>query len=206
MRNNDSICYVKLFIVFIFLPVLSSVADGTTAETEAHLWEGISEGRYYVAMRHALAPGFGDPEGFALHQCETQRNLSEVGVQQANRIGDRFRENGITSALVYTSQWCRCQDTARHLGLGDVRDLAALNSFFRDFELRDSRTNEILEWLQNHVQTTANSGPESKPLVLVTHQVNISALLGVGATSGEMVVFGINNEGDPEVKGSIVTP
>jgi len=193
-------------IVFILLVQVSTVCANVTGENaEAHLWKGISEGRYFVIMRHAIAPGIGDPEEFSLYSCKTQRNLSEIGVQQARRIGERFRANGVMSAEIYSSQWCRCRDTAKYLDLGTVNDLVVLNSFFRDFALRDSRAEGLLNWLRNYSQSQATGHAISKPLVLVTHQVNISALLGVGTASGEMVVFKLDDEGNPEVTGSIFT-
>ena len=81
-------------------------------------------------MRHATAPGTGDPAEFQLDDCATQRNLSAVGREQARATGARLRAAGITSAEVYSSQWCRCLETARLLGLGEVLELPALNSFF----------------------------------------------------------------------------
>jgi len=205
MRHRILSDYLKLAVTTLLFQISVAAADVTGAETEAHLWKGVLEGRYYAIIRHAFAPGIGDPEEFALFDCETQRNLSEEGILQAKRIGDRFRANGVLSAEVFTSQWCRCQDTANHLNLGATYDLTVLNSFFRDFEHRDSRTNGLLKWLRNYSQVQKTSSSQSKSLVLVTHQVNISALLGVGTTSGEMVVFHLNSEGEPEVKGSIVT-
>lgn len=196
---------LKILAAILLFQASAAATNTTGTEAEAHLWKGVSEGRYFIIMRHAIAPGVGDPEEFSLVNCKTQRNLSEIGVQQANRIGNRFRANGILSAEIYASQWCRCQDTAKHLGLGVVNDLSDLNSFFRDFALRDSRINGLLDWLRNYSQSETSGNTISKPLVLVTHQVNISALLGVGVTSGEMVIFALNSEGSPEVKGSIVT-
>ena len=191
-------CFRNSFPVFLLLLISATVSFAETPHSEKLLWQGIKSGQYFAAMRHALAPGMGDPDEFVLNQCETQRNLSEEGVAQAQRIGKRFKDNGVSSARVFTSQWCRCRDTAAALSLGPVEDLSALNSFFQDFELREPQTQELLSWLR--------SQKSQEPTVLVSHQVNISALLGVGTTSGEIVVFEMNSEGDPVSVGTIATP
>ncbi len=148
-------------------------------------------------LRHALAPGIGDPADFTLGDCSTQRNLSEAGRSQARRIGERFRANGIEQADVYTSQWCRCRDTAELLGLGPVKELPALNSFFRNFERETRQTAELAAWLEE-------LEPE-RPLVLVTHQVNITAMTGVFPDSGELVIVRRDRDGGFSVSGTINT-
>ena len=121
----------------------------------------------------------------------------ETGRLQARSIGDRLRSKGITSARVYSSQWCRCIDTANLLGLGAVEELPLLNSFYQRTERRNQQTEGLREWLV---------GQElNRPVVLVTHQVNISALTGVYAASGDMVVIRILKDGEIEVLGSIET-
>jgi phosphohistidine phosphatase SixA len=149
-------------------------------------------------MRHATAPGTGDPAGFRLDDCRTQRNLSEEGREQAARIGARFRANGIETARVFSSQWCRCLDTARLLGLGPVEELPLLNSFFAESEQRDSQTRSLKKWL-------ADQDFGDRPLVLVTHQVNVTALTGVYPNSGEIVVIARPQNGDIVVAGTIAT-
>jgi broad specificity phosphatase PhoE len=148
-------------------------------------------------LRHAIAPGTGDPLAFALGDCTTQRNLSDEGRDQAARIGARFSKNGIRTAAVFTSQWCRCRETAKLLRLGPVTELPVLNSFFRRRELREPQTRMLQEWL-------AGQDPE-RPLVLVTHQVNITALTGVYPRSGELVIIRRTNSGEISVVGSIAT-
>lgn len=164
-------------------------------ENEAALWSALRSGGHVALMRHALAPGTGDPPEFSIVDCSTQRNLSEEGRLQAKRIGDRFRVNGIESASVYSSQWCRCVDTAELLGLGLVKELPLLNSFYLDFERRQPQTQKLQEWLarQNLDQ----------PMVLVMHQVNINALTNVYTNSGEMVIVRRNNTGEITVLGNI---
>jgi broad specificity phosphatase PhoE len=137
-------------------------------------------------MRHADAPGFDDPPGFRLDDCSTQRNLSEAGRRQARAIGARFRERGIQGVPVYSSQWCRSLETARLLGLGEVTPYPALNSFFRDAGLEERRTAGAKELIRG-----LRGGPSA---VLVTHQVNITALTGVHPREGEIVVVRLEGE------------
>lgn len=169
---------------------------GLAAADEAPLWRALAEGSHVALMRHALAPGTGDPSNFALRDCATQRNLSQGGRDQARRIGARFRAQGIETARVRSSQWCRCLETARLLELGPVEELPSLNSFFRNFERREGQTEELKTWMAQR---------SKKPAILVTHQVNITALTDIFPASGEIVVVRISASGETEVLGTIET-
>ena len=151
--------------------------------SESQLWQGLQQGKYIALLRHALAPGTGDPANFKLGDCSTQRNLSAQGREQAERIGQRFKENGLKQAAVYSSQWCRCLETAQHLGLGERQELPVLNSFFQDSARGPQQTAELRDWLQQQAVVT------ERPILLVTHQVNITGLTGVYPSSGELVVI-----------------
>jgi broad specificity phosphatase PhoE len=157
-------------------------ADGG-GDGQERLWQALTDGRHVALMRHAQAPGIGDPAEFDLDDCATQRNLSEQGRAQAKAIGDRFRANGISSAQVQSSQWCRCLETARLLDLGKVKPNPALNSFFRNNAKESERTAAARALIQAQAGKASN-----EPLVLVTHQVNITALTGVFPASGEILV------------------
>ncbi len=135
----------------------------------------------HLLMRHALAPGVGDPAGFRLADCRSQRNLNADGRRQAQRIGDRLRAAGIAVERVLSSQWCRCRDTAVLLGLGEVEDSPLINSFFRDASTREAQTAGVLDLLRRLDAAGAKA-------MLVTHQVNITALTGVFPASGEILV------------------
>lgn len=188
----------QIFIVCsVILVCFSLSASGFSADSESDLWKALAAGGYVALLRHALAPGTGDPPEFQLGHCTTQRNLSDEGRDQASRIGDRFRENGIYGARVYSSQWCRCLETARLLKLGTAEELAPLNSFFRQFERRESQMKALLQWLSEQEL--------DRPFVLVTHQVNITALTGVYPDSGELVVIQRSGTGDIQVIGTIET-
>jgi phosphohistidine phosphatase SixA len=198
-RGPESRSFAKLwgaFIAFVLL-VFCYSTPGVAAAEEAELWRALASRGHVALLRHAIAPGTGDPPDFAVGDCSTQRNLSQEGRAQAERIGNRFRDNGIEAARVVSSQWCRCLDTAELLGLGAVEELPLLNSFYQRTERRKPQTEALNEWL---------AGQEILgPLVLVTHQVNISALTGVYVASGELVVIQIAENGEIEVLGSIET-
>jgi phosphohistidine phosphatase SixA len=176
-------CFIGLF----FQP--------NTAQASDTLYAAIREGRAIAMMRHAIAPGGGDPSNFRIDDCSTQRNLSQEGRDQAKRIGEAFRANGIRQAQVVTSQWCRCLDTATQLALGDYTELPALNSFFENRSQGAPQTKALREYLMARTST--------QPLILVTHQVNITALTGEFASSGEVIVFSMDDKGEVTVLGSL---
>lgn len=192
-RTWMSLVFILAYMSFP-APVFS--AD-TQSQEDAALWEALRSGGHVALMRHAIAPGTGDPSNFTLEDCATQRNLSERGRAQARRVGERFRANGIEAAQVYSSQWCRCIETAELLGLGPVQALPALNSFFRNYQRGDSQTRTMKAWLASQVP--------GQPLVLVTHQVNITALTDVYPASGELVVLRRSEDGELSVVGTLET-
>jgi len=180
---------------FIVVTLFLVGARPAAAQDTERLWEALRAGTAFAMMRHALAPGTGDPANLTIGDCATQRNLSAEGRRQAAETGDRFRANGITQARVYSSAWCRCRDTAELMRLGPVETLPPLNSFFRSFERREPQTDALKEWL-------AEQKPGG-PLLLVTHQVNIRALTGAYTRSGEIVVVRRKADGAMTVLGSL---
>lgn len=143
-----------------------------------------------LLLRHALAPGVGDPEGFQLEHCDTQRNLSEQGRRQARQIGDKLRAAGIESATVYSSRWCRCLETAELLDFGKPQSLPAIDSFFRS---RDADAKKVAtEAFQQHLI----AGEDKVARIYITHQVNLSALLGGFAASGDGYLVKISERGN----------
>lgn len=136
-------------------------------------------GGWVLMMRHAQTePGIGDPPGFRLDRCETQRNLSEAGRRQARAAGEALRAAGIVPAIVRSSAWCRCRDTAA-LAFGRYEPWPALDSFFEDRGREPAQTAQVLAFARE-LRSPANS-------VLVTHQVNVAAALGVSPAQGEIV-------------------
>ncbi|MEM9764941.1 MAG: histidine phosphatase family protein [Pseudomonadota bacterium] len=159
------------------------------------LLERLAGPRTHAIMRHALAPGTGDPARFVVDDCSTQRNLDARGREQAREIGRRLAVAGIRFDGILSSQWCRCLDTARLLDLGPVSEEPSLNSFFRQRERAPVQTASVLELLA--------ARPADETLMLVTHQVNVSALTDRFTTSGEMIVFQLAGE-RVEVLGSVL--
>jgi phosphohistidine phosphatase SixA len=177
-------CVIVLFVMYIIFDPIISMAGNQSRYVK--LLDSKEPSIYF--LRHALAPGVGDPQNFNVEDCSTQRNLSEEGQRQAVRIGKKIRDSGIKAPRVLSSQWCRCLETAELLGFENIQDFSALNSFFENFDLKDKQTVALEGWLKK--QKLNNH------IVLVTHQVNIASITGVSPVSGEMVVmrFDVNNK------------
>ena len=143
-------------------------------------WDALRAGGILL-VRHAQAPGFGDPPGMRLGDCATQRNLDEAGRAQARRIGEAVRAHGVVVGAVLASQWCRTLETAELAFPGQVRAEPAFNSFFEDRGTAAAQTAAARAILLGWV------GPGA--LVVSTHQVNITALSGIVPASGEGVVL-----------------
>ena len=156
----------------------------------------LSEPGVVAILRHAFAPGTGDPASFKLDDCTTQRNLDARGREQARKIGAAIRAAGATVDGVLTSQWCRCRDTAKLLDLGPVEDLPALNSFFRNRDRAGPQTAVLRQFLLGL--------PAGDTVVLVTHQVNITALTGRIPASGEVFLLEIGRDGTISVVDEIL--
>lgn len=160
---------------------------------KANDWDALSQPGAIAIMRHALAPGTGDPVNMEIGDCATQRNLDARGREQARSIGAALRERGVRFDAVFTSQWCRTRETAELLGIGPVVEVPSLNSFFEDFSTRDQQTDATRDLI------TTTDGR----LMLVTHQVNIFALTGESTRSGEVLVIRMV-DGGAEVLGRIL--
>jgi len=192
MLNLRRMAYAILGLAVL---AVSAVSATTPARASDEVAAKLAEPGHIAIMRHALAPGGGDPANFTLDDCSTQRNLSEAGRRQARRTGDFLRSVGVEQARVFSSQWCRCLDTAELLDLGPVEELPALNSFF---EAR-SRGPEQTQTLREKI-----AGMDlSQPVVMVTHQVNITSLTSVFPSSGEIVVLRRLDDGEVDVVGTV---
>jgi len=153
-----------------------------------------------VLMRHAIAPGGGDPPGFTLGKCSTQRNLSAEGRSQARSNGREFREQRVPIDAVLSSRWCRAVDTAKLLGLGTARPKSSLDSVFTaSQQVSDRKKRQTEQIIRNH---RGNSGV----LVLVGHQANIIDLTGVAPNSGGAVIVRADKNGNIKVLGQISPP
>ena len=168
-------------IVLLLLPLLLTlIAVKESRSDNATIWDVLKSPDHFAIMRHALAPGMGDPPDFRLNDCDTQRNLSNAGREQAIKIGKELRRNGIIHASVFSSQWCRCLETADLLGFGRVEELSVLNSFFQQYDKAEAQTQALRNWLGRQDLEGA--------VILVTHQVNITGLTNVFPASGEIIV------------------
>jgi broad specificity phosphatase PhoE len=182
-------------LVAALLPAALAIPPASASEA---LWALLKEGGQVVMIRHAsTVPGAGDPPGFRLDDCGTQRNLSAAGRDEARRLGAAFRQRGIPVGRVLSSQWCRCLETAR-LAFGRAEAWPPLNSFFDDRGREPEQTRAI--------RTLVGERPGEATLVLVTHQVNISALVGVFPAPGELVILTPERHGQFRVAGRIPPP
>ena len=143
--------------------------------------ESLKEGNKLIFIRHALAPGNADPENFELQNCSTQRNLDDIGIQQSKRIGLIFKKNKIKIDKIYSSEWCRCKDTAKY-AFNDFKTFDALNSFYdiRFAANEDKQIKDFYEFIDN-IDSKNN-------IVFLTHYVVIGSILNIGTSSGEIVV------------------
>lgn len=161
--------------------------------------EALKKPGHFALMRHAIAPGTGDPANFTLGDCATQRNLSDAGRAQATATGNFLREQGLENMAVYSSQWCRCLETGELLGFREVAELPFLNSFYQNWDERQADTDTLKNWLMTDAEGAG-------PAILVTHQVNISALTDIVPASGEIVVVRVDAGGTLQNVGSFELP
>lgn len=168
---------MKVFLIFLIF--IGNFINANDLKQEK-LWKLLHEDNYFAMIRHAYAPGFGDPDNFDVKVKSTQRNLNETGKIQAKKIGELFRKKGITEAKVYSSHWFRCYDTAVLLDLGKVTKFKGLNSFFQDYYDEKTTSSILKDFLRNK--------KFDKPLILVTHQVNITNLTNHYPDSGEIII------------------
>lgn len=184
-----------LAAAFAGLALGLGVAD-VQAQTDA--WALLKQPGHAAFMRHSDAPGsggVGDPPGFRLEDCATQRNLSDEGRAHARRTGEAFRAHGISFDRVLTSPWCRCKDTAA-LALGhDAEIFDPLSNLVGRSQHRDAQVKALRALL---------AGPDGKRrLLLVTHGIVIHAVTGVAPASGEMVIVRPGSDGKPDVVGRL---
>jgi phosphohistidine phosphatase SixA len=167
------------------------------ARADEAAWHSVEAGGCVILLRHArTTPGIGDPPGFRLEDCSTQRNLSDAGRAQARRFGAEFDRRGIRIDEVRSSRWCRCLDTARlAFPRHEVRPLDALDSFFTDGSTRGAQTAALRDYL--------GALPAMRRVVLVTHMVNITALTDESPAMGEALIVRTGASGAGDVMGWI---
>ncbi|EMP57273.1 phosphoglycerate mutase family protein [Marinobacter santoriniensis NKSG1] len=182
----------KLVLGLTFSIIGFAVAvNAAASDGNAVAWQALRDGEAILILRHALAPGTGDPANFTLNDCSTQRNLNETGREQARSWKPFLAEHGIEEARVYTSQWCRTRDTAMEMEVGSVSDMPSLNSFFQNRGDRLAQTRATI--------AQVNALGPGLPVVLVSHQVNITALAGIYPSSNEGVILALPLSDEPSV-------
>ena len=174
---------MKLFNIILIIFI--TLTNGIKADSENQILENLKTGGKLIFIRHAYAPGGGDPDNFDINDCSTQRNLSDSGREQSKKIGNFFRENKIPISLVISSEWCRCKETA-HIAFENYETKNFLNSFFSEKFAKNKKTQ--IKNLKKYV----NNWNSDKNLVLVTHYVLISEVLNYAPSSGEIVIANKN--------------
>jgi phosphohistidine phosphatase SixA len=183
------------------LALVCAVARPSSAADAAGdaVWAAARADGAVLLIRHATAPGVGDPAGFRLDDCASQRNLSAAGRAEAAAIGAALRAAGVRATRVWSSEWCRCLETAALMGMAPVARQPLLNSVFARRGMADAQTAQLKAWI-------ASQPADGGSLILVTHQVNISAATGVFARSGEIVVARREADGGLRAVGTIPPP
>jgi len=170
--------------------MLGIVMIGSFHACASELSESLKKSDYVLLMRHALAPGVGDPAGYKLQDCKSQRNLDATGRAQAQKTGQWLKAQGVSNALVFTSAWCRCKETAENLAFGTPVLEASLNSFFDDRRQGPQSNVNLQKFMVSQLKSKGD-----KALILVTHHVNIAEFTGENVGSGDMVLAKVNSAG-----------
>jgi phosphohistidine phosphatase SixA len=171
----------------VWLGLVSSLALAAMPDPLA---DALVSGHYLLMMRHAEAPGTGDPAGYSLDDCSTQRNLGEGGRRQAVSTGEWLRRQGINRTMLYSSPWCRCKDTAQSLNLGGYVVEPALGSFFDTPHRAKWQTRAMSAFIASKMAVKG-----AHAVILVTHHVNIREFVGENVGSGDMVLVRVGLDG-----------
>ena len=168
-------------IIRLFLIIFISISFPVKADLNDNLKKQLKNGGNLIFIRHAYAPGGGDPDNFKISNCSTQRNLNEDGKKQSRKIGQFFIKNNISIDKVLSSEWCRCKDTAK-IAFDRFETKNFLNSFFSSkfANNKNQQIRDLKEYIKNW--------ESDKNLVLVTHYVLITEVLNYSPSSGEIVI------------------
>ena len=169
---------MKKILTLLFIGLLNFTNN---AFSDEKILEYLKEGKKLIFIRHAIAPGNGDPDNFNIKDCSTQRNLDKKGINQSKKIGLFFKSNKIKIDKVLSSEWCRCTDTAKY-AFENFETFDALNSFY-DERFSANETKQI-----NDLKQYIKNWKSDKNLVFVTHYVVISSIFNTGTSSGEIIV------------------
>ena len=183
---------MKIRLSFFLVLFALLFAQSKLAVAQSELANKLQDGTHVLLMRHADAPGYGDPKNYQISECSTQRNLGDLGRKQAKATGDWLSKQGIQQAKVYSSPWCRCVDTATLLNKGGVKKELALGSFFDDMSQAEKQTEELTKFIAIERKQSPNM-----PIIMVTHHVNIQSYVGEVVNSGDMVLVKVDSAGKP---------
>ena len=167
--------FKTIFVTFIFLTCT------VKADLNQNLIKELKQGGKLIFIRHAYAPGSGDPKNFNLNDCSTQRNLNDSGREQSQNIGNFFSRHNIKINKVYSSEWCRCKETA-FIAFERFETKKFLNSFYSP-QFAKNRKKQVKEF-----QEFINNWDKKENLIFVTHYVFISEILNYAPSSGEIVI------------------
>ena len=173
---------MKNKIISLLLKVLIFSLFSFHSHSSDQNWKPAQEGNKIILIRHSLAPGGGDPTGFKINDCKTQRNLNREGISQSKKIGKLFKRNKVPIDQVLSSQWCRCKDTAKY-AFGKYKEFTALNSTFKSSYNKNEA--KQLKEIYNFVGKWNGKG---KNLILITHFSIITAVTNAIPSSGEIVI------------------
>ena len=182
---------MKLFILLIFVSIINFFNSLNAQELRLNEIHNLNSKVFF--MRHALAPGNGDPENFKLDDCSTQRNLSNDGIYQARKISNEFKKYDIKFTKVYSSYWCRCYETVKSMGLKKYELHSGLNSFYQNY----ANKKEVLKNLKDLISSLDK---KQGPYLFVTHYVVIGSYTDIFPVSGGIVVHDLNSQVNNELQ------
>ena len=183
--GKGKILFKKMFKIIKISLIIFGISFNLNASSNKILVDKLQKGEKIIFIRHALAPGSGDPSNFQLGDCNTQRNLNIKGIEQSKKIGLFFNQNNIPIDEVLSSEWCRCKDTAKY-AFSNFKTYTALNSFFSE-KFQKNKDKQILELLK-----FLEKWNDKKNLILVTHYVVILEITNQPVSSGEIVILDKN--------------
>ena len=167
--------------IFNYLIIFICIISPVKADLNQNIISELKKGGKIIFIRHAYAPGGGDPNNFDINDCDTQRNLNDDGRLQSKKIGDFFKKNKILIEKVYSSEWCRCKETAS-IAFRSFETKNFLNSFFSE-QFVKNRENQV-----ENFNKFINNWNGKRNLIFVTHYVVISEILNYAPASGEIIV------------------
>jgi len=171
----------------LILYILLSIFFSSNSFSNEKIISELQKGGNIIFIRHALAPGNGDPKNIDLKDCATQRNLDDRGIEQSKKIGEFFKKNNIPIDIVLSSEWCRCKDTAK-FAFNEFKTFDALNSFYDEkfYKFKEKQIKKLNMYIKEW--------DSKKNLVLITHYVVISEMLNLAVSSGELAISKKNLE------------